>query len=106
MSSRLDKYKNIIKNKEAKGKHCDILHIAKLDNDRESIFLIQDIFPVTEEYVEREYTIAGNHLRITSEHLIKDIEKKARRILALLKKGVKFMPTQPNVMDIYEKLNK
>ena len=41
-------------------KPCDILHIVKLDDSRESVFLIQDMFPITEEYIEREYTIAGN----------------------------------------------
>ena len=43
----------------------------KLDDDRESAFLIQDMFPITEEYIEREYTIAGNHLMLTSEHTVK-----------------------------------
>ena len=46
--------------KEKAGKSCDILHIVKLDDSRESAFLIQDMFPITEEYIEREYTIAGN----------------------------------------------
>ena len=38
VSSRIDKYKNIIKEKKQEGKPCDILHIAKLDNDKESVF--------------------------------------------------------------------
>ena len=46
----------------------------KLDDDKESAFLIQDMFPIIEAYVEREYTIAGNHLMLTSEHAVKDIE--------------------------------
>ena len=48
------------------GKPCDILHIVKLDDSRESAFLIQDMFPIMEEYIEREYTIAGNHLMLIS----------------------------------------
>ena len=62
LSSRIDKYKKIVENKKKAGKPCDIIHIVKLDDDRESAFLIQDMFPITEAYVEREYTIAGNHL--------------------------------------------
>ena len=104
MSSKLDKYKKIIKNKEKKGAKCDILHIAKLDNDKESVFLIQDMFPITEEFVEREYTISGNHLKVTSEHVAKEIERKAKKILSLLKRGVKLTPLQPNVMKIYRQL--
>lgn len=86
------------------GKLCDTLHIAKLDNNKESVFLIQDMFPITSQYIEREYTIAGNHLKITSEHLEKKIDKKSRKVLSLIKKGIKFTPTQPNAMKIYIKL--
>lgn len=38
MSSKLEKYKKIIETKELKGKPCDTLHIAKLDNNKESVF--------------------------------------------------------------------
>ena len=43
LSSRIDKYRKIINKKIANGKPCDILHIMKLDNNKESVFLIQDI---------------------------------------------------------------
>ena len=90
--------------KEKAGKPCDILHIAKLDNSRESAFLIQDMFPITEKYIEREYTIAGNHLMLTSEHTAREIEQKARKVMGLLKRGIKFTPTQPDVIAILKKL--
>ncbi|MCM1288303.1 MAG: hypothetical protein NC240_08320 [Clostridium sp.] len=104
LSSQIDKYKRIMVAKEKAGKPCDIIHLAKLDDSRESAFLIQDMFPIIEEYIEREYTIAGNHLMLTSEHTIREIEHKAKRVLGMLKRGVKFMPTQPDVMTILEKL--
>ena len=75
LSSRIDKCKQILEKKEKAGKSCDILHIVKLDDSRESAFLIQDMFPITEEYIEREYTIAGNHLMLTSEHTAREIEQ-------------------------------
>lgn len=106
LSSRVEKYKKIMDKKIKQGKSCDILHIVKLDDDRKSVFLIQDMFPITKKYIEREYTISGNHLILTSEHVVKEIDKKARKILALLKRGVKFMPTQPDVMKIHSKLIK
>lgn len=62
------------------------------------------MFPITNDYIEREYTIAGNHLMLTSEHTAKKIEQKAKKILAMLKRGVKFTPTQPRVLDILKKL--
>jgi hypothetical protein len=104
LSSRIEKYKRIMDKKEKAGKPCDILHIVKMDDDRESAFLIQDIFPITEEYIEREYTIAGNHLILTSEHTAREIEQKARKVIGMLKRGVKFTPTQPDVLAILEKL--
>ena len=97
LSSRIDKYRRIMEKKEKAGKPCDILHIVKLDDDRE-------MFPVTEEYIEREYTIAGNHLMLTSEHTAREIEQKARKVMGMLKRGIKFTPTQPDVMAILEKL--
>ena len=104
LSSRVEKYKKIMERKKKAGKPCDIVHIVRLDDDRESAFLIQDMFPVMEEYIEREYTIAGNHMMLTSEHSVKDIERKAKKIMALIKRGVKFMPTQPDVNTTMKKL--
>lgn len=51
----------------------------KLDNNKESVFLIQDMFPITENYIEKTYTIANNHLIVTSEHSALEIEKKAKK---------------------------
>ena len=98
LSSRIDKYKRIMEKKEKAGKPCDILHIVKLDDSRESAFLIQDMFPITED------TIAGNHLMLTSEHTAREIERKARKVMGMLKRGIKFTPTQPDVMAIMKKL--
>lgn len=104
LSTRINKYKKIIEKREKAGRPCDIVHIVKLDDGRESAFLIQDMFPVTETYIEREYTIAGNHLMLTSEHVVKTIEHKAKRVMGMIKRGVKFTPTQPDVMKIWDKL--
>ena len=81
LSSHIDKYKGIVEKKANAGKPCDIIHIVKLDDSRESVFLIQDMFPITEEYIEREYTISGNHLMLTSEHTANEIEQKARKVM-------------------------
>lgn len=62
------------------------------------------MFPITDEYIEREYTIAGNHLMLTSEHTAREIEQKARKVIGMLKRGIKFTPTQPDIMAILEKL--
>ena len=41
---------------------------------------------------------------LTSEHTAKEIERKARKVLGMLKRGTKFTPTQPYVMAILRKL--
>ena len=43
------------------------------------------MFPITEKYIEREYTIAGNHLMVTSEHVARTIEQKAKKVLKMLR---------------------
>lgn len=105
LSSKIDKYRKIMENKVKNGKPCDIIHIMKLDNGKESAFLIQDMFPIVEKYIEREYKINVNHLMVTSDKAAKEIEIKARKVIKMLRHGVKFTPTQPNVMRIIEKLN-
>lgn len=107
LSSRVEKYQAIIDRRTANGHPCDTLHIIELDNNRKSVFLIQDIqdiFPITDEYIEREYTVNGNHLMLTSTHTAREIEKKARRVIGLLKRGVKFTPTQPDINAILKML--
>ena len=41
---------------------------------------------------------------LTSEHTAKEIEQKAKKVMGTLKRGVKFTPTQPDVVAILEKL--
>ena len=103
-SSIFMKYQNIIKKRSADGKPTDFLHVAKLDNGKITAFLIGDMFPVTKNYVLREYTFSGNHLRVTSDHLALQIERKAKIILGLLRLGYKFSPTQPDVLKIEQTL--
>lgn len=47
---------------------------------------------------------AGNHLMLTSEHTVKAVEQKAKKVVGMLKRGIKFTPTQPDVIKIIEKL--
>ena len=39
----------------------------------------------------------------SSEHTANEIEQKARKVMGMLKRGVKFTPTQPDVMAILKK---
>lgn len=51
MSSRAEKFKAIMDKKLASGRPCDTLHICRLDNGIMNAFLLQDMFPITEDYI-------------------------------------------------------
>lgn len=104
MSSRTEKYKRIITEKRAKNRPTDGLYICRLPNDIENAFLIQDIFPVTEEYILGSYTIGENPMILPGEKDRRAVEHKAKKVLILIKKGIKLTPTSPDVMKIYNKL--
>ena len=101
LSSKVEKYKKIIAKRTYNKKPCDILHIVKLDDDRESVFLIQDMFPITEKYIQEKYKRNNKDVEITYT-LREEIE--ARKVLGMLKRGVKFTPTHTDVMAILKKL--
>lgn len=103
LSSKIDKFKRIVEKHKELNKPCDKIHIMKIAG-KENAFLIQDIFPVTEQYISREYTINNIHSKLLDEKPIKEIERKAKKILYLIRKGIKLMPTQPDVLKIEEQL--
>ncbi len=104
MSSRAEKYERIIQDRLQKGKPCDTLHVCTLDNGIKNAFLIQDMFPVTEAYIAHEYTINGNPLILTSEKEAAIVHQKALRTINMIHRGIKFTPTQPNVLPIEKAL--
>lgn len=99
-SNRMEKYQRIIDKRNANKKPTDFLHISKLDNGKINTFLIGDLFPVTEGYILQEYTFNGRHLRITSESLSNQIEKKAKIVLGLIRLGYSFSLTQSDALKI------
>ncbi len=103
MSHQIDKYEKLLEKQLKKHKSCDIVFIIKINNDK-SAFLIQDMFPITEKYIERPYTINSIHLIIKDKKQIDIINQKAKNIYRLIHRGVKFNPTQPNVLDIKNRL--
>jgi len=62
------------------------------------------MFPITEEYIKREFTLNKIPLKLLDSHHIKEINKKAKKILALIRRNIKLNPTQPNVLMIEKQL--
>lgn len=91
ISSKIDKYKKIFSYKLNKLGKVDTIVFGKVNND-ERAFLIQNMFPVTEKYIEEKYRRNNMNVEITYT-LRKEIENKANYILKLADKGKKVVFT-------------
>ena len=67
------------------------------------MLLFQNMFPVAECYIENLYIKGGQVVRIANPKTISDLQKNAHKVMSLLRRGIKFTPTQPDAMRI-EKL--
>lgn len=93
VSTKVDKYKKIydkkIETQKKLGKKpaIDTIVFGYVSNTY-STFLIQNMFPVTEEYIENQYI--KNNVAITlSNKLQQEIIYKANKVLGLYKHGMK-----------------
>ena len=68
--------------------------------DRKTVLLFQDMFPVISKYIDGQYIKGGQPVRIADPKLIQELEKNARKVINLLHRGVRFTPTQPNIIKI------
>ena len=97
-SSRTLKYKEIVKKKIAKYGKCNTIIIGEFGG-KENAFLIQNMFPITEKYVDHEHTIGGKSVKIHSS-LSESIISNAKEVLALHRRGVNLI--FPDVDRIYD----
>ena len=65
-----------------------------------SVFNIQDLFPITSKYIDREFKIDGVHYVIKDKNLIKKVEKKASKVISMAMVGEKMLNTSVNVQRI------
>ena len=101
-SSKIEKFERLIQKKKEQHKPTDTIRIVKIF-DRKTVLLFQDMFPATAQYIVGQYIKGGQAVRIANPKLIQELEKNAHKIIRLLHKGVRFTPTQPDVIRI-EKL--
>lgn len=108
-SSQVEKYKKIINNKEKNGRKHNHIQIIKVSGI-EQAFLFQDMFPIIEKYIKNPYIKQNAFMEIRDPKKVSAIEKNAKEIIKLLRHGVKFTPTQPDLVRIeklmIEELNK
>ena len=86
ISSKVDKYKTIYENKKKNRKKVYNFVFGKVLG-KEKAFLIQNIFPTTEVYIESKYQNDSKDVEI-AESLKNEIIKTAMNTIILAKKGV------------------
>ena len=81
---------------------CDTILFGKVLG-HEKAFLIQNMCPVSISYVKNEYIDAIYHKPVRVDgRLEKELEKKARKVLALQRKGIRLI--FPNILEIEKQL--
>lgn len=101
ISSKVEKYKKIYINKLKRYKKVDTIVFGKVKG-KENAFLIQNMFPTSEEYIESQYTYQNNPIEITVS-LQEEIEEKANKILNLVRRGYKNL-VFPDILEMERKL--
>lgn len=104
VTSKVEKFKMIYKKKTMNGKRCDTICFAKVLG-KERAFLIQNMFPVIEKYIEGEYKqySTGNPVMI-SDFDSTNILVKFKTVLSLVKQGMTYL-VFPDVLSIANALN-
>lgn len=88
MSSKIEKYKNLRNHKIQKSGVCDTIVIGKYRR-KESAFLIQNIFPITEKYIDHIDTVRDKAVSVV-KGTQKEITTKVNKIFKLKGKRNKF----------------
>lgn len=105
LSLQYEKCEKEIEKKKKEGKPCDYYHVLNIAGGKKA-FLISDMFPITDKYIKREYTLGGVHFILLDNSQINTINKKAKRVLYLVRKGIKLHDKQPDVLSIEQQLIK
>ena len=71
-----------------------------------SVFNIQDIFPITSKYIDREFKIEGAHFVIKDKNLVDRVEKKALKVISMAMVRKKIIDTSIDVRKIKRILEK
>lgn len=87
ISKQYEKYKTIYNKKKQKINREPLNFVFGIVKDEHAVFLIQNMFPTTEEYIEEKYQVKKNDVTI-SKPLQREIIEKAEIIFKLETKGI------------------
>ncbi len=103
LSTKVEKYQaKIAETEKILGAgSCFMFYIAPIHGQNRAV-LICDMFPVSEKYITRPYTIEGKPYIIQNRIVRKEINTKAKRFLSLVKRGEISNPL--NILETKRKL--
>ena len=87
ITSQYDKFAAIREKILNKGKLCRGIILGEYDGQK-AAFLVQNMFPITEDYIDHIHTKNGNPVPVKKE-LQKIIKKNVKALLSLNKRGIK-----------------
>ena len=103
ISSKIEKYRLLYKKKVSKYGFCNTIIFGTLFN-KECVFLLQNLFPVTEKYIKTIYLDRIKKGPVSIEDkLFNDIYYKFCQIIELVRKGNKNI-VFPDILEIEQKL--
>lgn len=91
MSTKVDKYKKIRSDKIKKYGSCDTILIRKYLG-KDAVFLLQNMFPTIEKYVDHIHTVNGDDVKVISK-ISNEIESVFNKVMAMVDKGKKIIFT-------------
>ena len=94
ISSKVDKYETIYNEKIRRyNGNFDGIRFGYVNGEKRA-FLIQNICPITEEYIDCIYRIQNNTRDVTiNNKLAEELRKITRKVLRLYDKGIKIVLT-------------
>lgn len=101
-SSKIEKFERILEQKKERHKPTDTIKIVTIQN-RKTALLFQDMFPISTGYIDSQYIRGGQSVYMADPKVVQDLEKTAKKVIKLIRRGIRFTPTQPDVNRI-EKL--
>lgn len=106
MSSKVEKYKKIREEKIKKYGSCDTIVIKKFLG-KESAFLLQNMFPTIEKYVDHSHIINGVEAKVINQ-VARELEDTFNRIMKLVEIGKKviFTDVKKDIQIMIEQLKK
>jgi hypothetical protein len=103
-SSKVSKFKGIYSKQIAKYKRCDTIVFGEVLG-HEKAFLIQNMCPITKQYINNEYIDPVGNVPVRVDGVLeKELITKAKKVLALQRKGIKLI--FPDVIKIEKEILK